>query len=233
MNACNKAIRRKNRKYFSEFLQLAISNFVCVLRRFVFSCFGKMCWTKRRKKRRKGKKKKKKKKKEKRKKGKLFVSRLFGGRCADVFDVFYCLQSERNRFWNQTKKFLCWKVAVIRAVFRLVSNHPNDKQLWEMFHFSTSESLIFGSFDVLCFGVLFCCEMLRHCSAVCFLVWIIQTTNSRTDLIILQLREDFDFFVLIRLILWKVLIVAKDIFEKNSFWSRTKQFLYWKVSIFL
>ena len=49
-----------------------------------------------------------------------------------------------------------------------------------MFHFSTSESLMFGSFDVFCF--LESCSVVKSSAvylAVCFLVWIIQTTNSR------------------------------------------------------
>ncbi len=111
------------------------------------------------------------------------------------FDSFWFVLIRKSVFWNRKKKFLCEKCNVPQgAVFLLVSNHPNDKQLCERFHFSTSESLLFS---VLLMFSVFCSVVKwseRSARLFVFLVWIIQTTNSRTDGIILQ--QWSRFFVL-------------------------------------
>ena len=56
--------------------------------------------------------------------------------------------------------------------------------------------------------------------AVCFLVWIIQTTNSRSDCIILQQRLDFDSFCFV-------------LIRRRAFLNLTKKFSCWKVRLAL
>ncbi len=62
---------------------------------------------KERSRRKKRKKRKEKKKKKKKLKGKIFVSRLIRGRCADVCDVFDVCKVKESVFGTKQKSFLC------------------------------------------------------------------------------------------------------------------------------
>ena len=59
-------------------------------------------------------------------------------------------------------------ISSFRIVFRLVLNHPNDKQLCERFHFSTSENFFSVLLMFSVFVVLFWCEMVEISGCLSF-----------------------------------------------------------------
>ncbi len=148
------------------------------------------------------------------------------------FDLLPKTYLKESVLWSRTKKFLCWKVFIfVIAVFRLVLNHPNEKQLWEMFHFSTSES----SFSVLlmffCFWILVLLWNNLSPSVVCFLVLNHPNDKHPTEWIILQQREDSILCLNTFRVCETFWFVAEDLFEKKAFWTKERSFCVEKWSV--